>query len=650
MLDDQGMLSTTGGLRDTEIRVPDTVQSLIAARLDTLRPERKTLLQDAAVVGKVFWAGALGAMAGTDERSVRDGLHELARKELVRAGRHSSVKDQAEYSFWHAIVRDVAYAQIPRAVRASKHVAAAEWIEAMAAERVMDHAELLAYHYVQALELSRAAGVASDSDGITGAARRSLELAGDRATSLDLAKAATYYRRALALFEDDDPQRAEVLVKSALANPDSLDDAEQELEEALAIYRAVGDDRRQGWVLVHLSQEAHVRGEAERGERLLSEATDLLERHPPGEELAAAHTRQAAFFALASRPRECLQVTERALPVVEDLGLRRYEARLRQYHGVARFELGEVDGLADIRYGIELGRELGDLLTVAFGHSNLGTMTLSLSAQESADIYTDAVDFADRRGMDGSTMWLRAERTWPLYDLGRWDEILREVAIVEDWGRSRGGGGYVSIIALPQKALVLVQRGEHAEAVSVVAEFLSAAREARDPQVLVPALVAAAAVAAATENHAEAPALVREAERTARGVQRSRYVADLVSIAVDVNAMDAAEALVTGTDYATGRPAHDWAAARAVFAEATGETEAALALHDEAAAGWAKQGSIPGRAKSLLGGGRCAIALGRPLEATGRLHEARELFLRLGARPAVTAVDGLLGRATSVSA
>jgi hypothetical protein len=44
------------------------------------------------------------------------------------------------------------------------------------------------------------------------------------------------------------------------------------------------------------------------------------------------------------------------------------------------------------------------------------------------------------------------------------------------------------------------------------------------------------------------------------------------------------------------------------------------------------------------------IALGRPLEATGRLHEARELFLRLGARPAVTAVDGLLGRATSVSA
>ena len=53
-----------------------------------------------------------------------------SRKELVRAARTSSVKDQAEYSFWHALVRDVAYSQIPRAERAQKHVAAAEWIEA----------------------------------------------------------------------------------------------------------------------------------------------------------------------------------------------------------------------------------------------------------------------------------------------------------------------------------------------------------------------------------------------------------------------------------------------------------------------------------------------------------------------------------------
>jgi tetratricopeptide (TPR) repeat protein len=466
--------------------------------------------------------------------------------------------------------------------------------------------------------------------------------------SLDLTKAARYYRRALALYEAEEGQRADILVKSALANPDSLDNAEHELEEALAIYRAGGDERRQGWVLVHLAQEAHVRGEPARGEELLSEAIELLERNPPGEELAAAHIRQAAILALGSRSRECLDVTERALAAVEALGLRRYEARLRQYHGVARFELGDVEGLDDIRYGIELGRELGDLLAVGFGHSNLGTLTLTFSAQEAAEIYTDAVDFADRRGMGGSTMWLRAERTWPLYDLGRWDELLHEVAIVEDWGRPRGGGGYVSSIALPQKARVLVQRGRFADAGSVVADYLGGAREARDPQVLVPGLLAAAETAVAAGDLPEAVALVREAERNTHGINRSRYLADLVSVALDASAMDVAEAFLGNTDLV--RPAQALTAARAVFEEAAGETEAALALHDEAAAGWEEQGSVPARARSLFGAGRCLLALGLPHEATARLHEARELFARLGARPSVSAVDDSLSRATSVSA
>ncbi len=68
-------------------QVPDSVQALIAARLDTLSPERKSLLQDAAVVGKVFWAGAVAEMGGRDERELEQALHELARKELVRPSR-----------------------------------------------------------------------------------------------------------------------------------------------------------------------------------------------------------------------------------------------------------------------------------------------------------------------------------------------------------------------------------------------------------------------------------------------------------------------------------------------------------------------------------------------------------------------------------
>ena len=144
---------------DEEVDVPDSVQALIAARLDTLSAERKTLLQDAAVMGKVFWAGALVSMGDRDPREVEQALHELARKQLVRPSRSSSMEGEAEYGFWHVLVQDVCYAQIPRAARATRHQAAAAWVEEKAGERAEDLADVLAHHYQAALELNRAAGI-----------------------------------------------------------------------------------------------------------------------------------------------------------------------------------------------------------------------------------------------------------------------------------------------------------------------------------------------------------------------------------------------------------------------------------------------------------------------------------------------------------
>src|SRR4029450_12749696 len=85
-------------------------------------------------------------------------LHELSRKELVRPARISSMEGEAEYVFWHQLVRDVCYAQIPRAARAARHRAAAGWVERKAGERVEDLSDVLAHHYLTALELAQAAG------------------------------------------------------------------------------------------------------------------------------------------------------------------------------------------------------------------------------------------------------------------------------------------------------------------------------------------------------------------------------------------------------------------------------------------------------------------------------------------------------------
>jgi class 3 adenylate cyclase len=146
------LLSEGGGIED----LPDSVQGIIAARLDALSREEKSILQDAAVMGKVFWSGALAGMRGIDRMEVEELLHGLARKEFVRRERRSSVARETEYAFRHIVVRDVAYSQIPRAERGERHALAAGWIEALG--RLADHAELLAQHYLSAIELAQAAG------------------------------------------------------------------------------------------------------------------------------------------------------------------------------------------------------------------------------------------------------------------------------------------------------------------------------------------------------------------------------------------------------------------------------------------------------------------------------------------------------------
>ncbi|MEP7224713.1 MAG: AAA family ATPase, partial [Actinomycetota bacterium] len=135
----------------TDRNLPETVQGIIAARLDLLSAEEKSILQDAAVLGKVFWAGALEATGGARRVEVEERLRSLARKEFVRREQRSAIADETQYAFGHIVVRDVAYGQIPRASRAEKHRLVAEWIESLASDRSDDRAEMLANHYLSAL-------------------------------------------------------------------------------------------------------------------------------------------------------------------------------------------------------------------------------------------------------------------------------------------------------------------------------------------------------------------------------------------------------------------------------------------------------------------------------------------------------------------
>ena len=117
-------------------------------------PSEKALVQDAAVIGKVFWTSALAALAEGGRWTLEEALHVLERKQFVRRERRSSVGGETQYAFLHLVIRDVAYGQIPRAERGEKHRLAAEWIQSLTPDRTEDRAEMLAHHFLAALELS----------------------------------------------------------------------------------------------------------------------------------------------------------------------------------------------------------------------------------------------------------------------------------------------------------------------------------------------------------------------------------------------------------------------------------------------------------------------------------------------------------------
>jgi tetratricopeptide (TPR) repeat protein len=585
-------------------------------------------------------------MGNRDEALVRSGLHELARKELVRSARTSSVSQQAEYSFWHLLVRDVAYSQIPRAERARKHVAAAEWVEGMAGERLTDHAELLAYHYEQALELARAAADASETGRLEEQAFRFLRLAGERAKTLDLQKATNYYVRALDLAPDD-LERARTLLKLAeVAEVMHLRAVHDAYEEAYELFLRHGDELGTGEALVGLSWDAWVSGASAESDRLLDEATELLERHPPGRELSMVYRRRAGQDVIRGRAATAVVSSQKALALAEELGLRDHIAGVLQFRGMARCDLGDVEaGLADLREGLRLSLEGGFLRDTGIGYSNLGCYLWLIHGPEAGlELHEEGIAFDERRGARGAQHWKIAESAWMLYDLGRWNEALE--ATDRSLAFAGPAKGQLRLVALPYKAQVLVRRGKTAEAAGLVEAFLPSARDARDAQVLVPALAVAALVEQARGDLAAAVGFISELEQATQDVSdfhRAHFLDELAPLCVEAGELDLVRRTVESIRMTVGRAGHSLVGAQAVLAEADGDPGAALPLFQEAARRWAGYGNVFDRALMLFGSARCLLALGRTTEATAPLQEARDIFAGLEAAPALAEVDALLG-------
>jgi class 3 adenylate cyclase/tetratricopeptide (TPR) repeat protein len=144
------------------VEIPDTVQAVLASRIDMLDPADKGVLQSAAVVGRVFWVGPVANLTGAAIRDLDDALLRLQDRELVASRPGSTMAGQSEHMFRHILTRDVAYESLPRRERVGAHREVASWIEATAGERAGEFADLLAYHATTAVRTGLEVGEEPD--------------------------------------------------------------------------------------------------------------------------------------------------------------------------------------------------------------------------------------------------------------------------------------------------------------------------------------------------------------------------------------------------------------------------------------------------------------------------------------------------------
>ena len=194
----------------------DTVQAVVAARVDLLPPAVKQALQAAAVIGRVFWEDAVRQLV--DEHP---DLAVLEERDFVRRVPAPSLSGQREYAFKHALTREVACASLPLARRARLHARFAEWLEGSGGGQD-EHAPMLAHHYAEAVAPEHADLAWADEPERAAALReravrwlrRGAELAFAR---YELADASALNQQAAALAPDD-ASRSELLEAAAHAS------------------------------------------------------------------------------------------------------------------------------------------------------------------------------------------------------------------------------------------------------------------------------------------------------------------------------------------------------------------------------------------------------------------------------------------------
>jgi len=468
-----------------DVQIPDTVQGVLAARIDLLDPGDKRVLQLAAVVGRVFWTGPVLRLLGDgDAESLTDAIERLQDRELVLARLGSSMAGQQELIFKHVLTREVAYGGLPRRDRVQAHAEVARWIEDTAGERRDEFVELLAHHYTEAHRGAREDGRVDD-DTVErlrrGAFDALLRASLDARSKMAVSKARRLAGEAAAVASTPE-ERASALEALGLINLTDYqgDMAYRAFRDAAELRAAkVPEDRLALARVCSRALESPTRWPGsmrnkvtqEEAERYLSLGFDA---NPPedSEERVRLLTAQGFWsFAFPDARneggyRKATQAAQQALAMAARMGRVDLELAALDSLGSVTMIQGLYGGLSDL-----LARRL-ELVAGDVDPQERGD-TYANAAWNSADIgrYRDAVRYgvegAERTisEMPGVAIHCLARASVARFALGEWDELLAGLdQMMETMGDRRDSPPPFALMAYAAAAVVHDARGDRAMA------------------------------------------------------------------------------------------------------------------------------------------------------------------------------------------
>jgi AAA ATPase domain len=614
--------------RGDVLDVPETVQGIVAARLDALSEEEKRLLQDAAVVGKVFWLGAVEAVDGVTRWQAEELLYQLERKEFVQRSRGSSVASENEYAFRHLLIRDIAYGQIPRAARSQKHLRVAAWIESL--RRPEEQAEMLAHHYLEALELAEAAGL--DAAALGESARRALRDAGHRAATLYAVDAAErFYDGALRLWPEDDPERPQLLFRRAALVGSWAGGDSDRLAEARDALLAAGDKARAAEAEMLLAQSFRMQGRNDLVDEHADLALALLADAPPSRSSAWVIAQRAFLAFVVGQYDRAIELGSEARAQAEQLGWEEGLGEALDLLGAARASMGDRRGLDDLARSIEIAAGAGALGALSHAYNDLAAAQQVLGDLNAAyAARLEGARAAERFGSASQSRWFQGVLTDHHYRRGEWDEALQ---MADDFlvAVEAGSPHYLAWQVSALRAEMRLAGGDPAGAIRDAENALAAGRTAAEPQALYFVLPACAHVFSLTSGRGRAFPLAREyLEALSRGVGMQFAVINLPSFAAAAFRLGLAQELV---DALVDHPQTPWTETARAYAQG-GFAAAAEILH--------RIGSKPEETEARLRAAEQLVAEGRRAEADEQLQQALEFYRSVGATHYVRECEALL--------